>query len=71
MVGTVTWVQTKRCIVCGQRSLIEVDAEGLQRFCEFATVQDAFPTFDADQRELLITGTHAHCFEAIAGGDDE
>jgi hypothetical protein len=65
------WVQTPKCVVCGEHGRLEVDAVGLQRFWAGAYVQDAFPDLDADQRELLITGTHAHCFETFYGGDDE
>lgn len=65
-------VMTPRCVVCNKQAVIEgVDALGYIRWSELGeNIQDALPELDADQRELLITGTHAHCWEVMWGGDD-
>jgi hypothetical protein len=48
-----------------------VDALGYIRWSEMGeNIQDALPELDADQRELLMTGTHAHCWEKMWGPDD-
>jgi hypothetical protein len=65
-------VYAPTCRMCGSRGVLDdVDAEAY-RLWRFAgmPIQDAFPGFDADQRELLMTGTHAHCWEKMWGPDD-
>ena len=66
-------VVTKRCVVCGSNGMLEnVDALGFIRWSELGeNIQDALPDLDADQRELLMTGTHAHCWEKMWGDADE
>jgi hypothetical protein len=67
-------VVTPKCRVCGNNGMLEdVDALGYIRWSELGeNVQDALPGLDADQRELLMTGTHAHCWETMWApfGDD-
>lgn len=38
---------------------------------EVTHIQDAFPEWSADKRELLITGTHPECWDAIFEDVDE
>ncbi len=66
-------VITPACRVCGERgTLHDVDALGYIRWSELGeNIQDALPGLDADQRELLMTGTHAHCWERLFGPDDD
>jgi hypothetical protein len=61
------------CPVCGERSIVDgVDALGYVEWSQLGkTIQEALPDLDEDQRELMITGTHAHCWERMFGGDDE
>jgi len=65
-------VTTRKCPVCGNRSVLhDVDALGYIRWTEMGhNIQDALPGLDADQRELLMTGTHAHCWERLWGPED-
>jgi hypothetical protein len=67
-------VITPTCRVCGERgTLYDVDALGYVRWSQLGeNIQDALPGLDADQRELLMTGTHAHCWETLWApfGDD-
>ena len=60
------------CPMCGARSILyDVDALGYLEWTELGkNIQDALPGLDADQRELLMTGTHAHCWERMWEGDD-
>lgn len=64
---------TPKCRVCGNTGLVEnVDALGFIRWSELGEpIQTALPELDEDQRELLITGTHAHCWERLFGEDDD
>ena len=66
-------VLTRKCVVCGERGILEdVDALGFLRWKELGeNILDALPDLDADQRELLISGTHAHCWEKMWAGHDE
>jgi hypothetical protein len=65
-------VMTPKCPMCGKRGILKnVDALGYIRWSELReNIQDALPSLDADQRELLMTGTHAHCWEKMWGPDD-
>lgn len=64
-------VTTRPCVVCKETAEIEVRAANYRRFLQGALIQEAFPDLDADQRELLMSGTHAHCWVAIYGTEDE
>ena len=66
-------VTTRKCRMCGNQSVLhDVDALGWLRWKELGVnIQDAFPEFDADQRELLVSGTHAHCWEKMWGSDED
>ena len=66
-------VVCQTCVVCKKRAeLHDVDALGYMEWSQFGRpIQDALPDLDADQRELLISGTHAHCWQRLFGGDDE
>ena len=59
-----------RCQVCHNAAEVEVPTEGYWRWRRGEEIQTALPELDADQRELLLTGTHAHCWERMFGGDD-
>ena len=64
-------VTTPRCSVCKKHGQLEVDERGWAQFQLGAHVQHAFPNLDADQRELLISGTHAHCWQRLFGSEEE
>ena len=67
-------VITKRCPVCGSNAVLDdVDALGFIRWTQLGdNIQEALPDLDDDQRELLLSGTHAHCWEKMweGFGDD-
>jgi len=65
-------VRTRPCPMCGNRSVLEdVDPLGYIRWIEMGEmIQDVLPELDEDQRELLMTGTHAHCWERMWDGYD-
>lgn len=56
---------TRPCPVCGERSQFSIDQAAYIRWERGAYVQDAFPHLTADERELLMTGTHPACWEKI------
>jgi len=60
-------VKTRQCVVCGERGWVfDVDALGFVRWTELGEdIQDALPGLSADERELLLTGIHAHCWQKM------
>lgn len=64
-------IVTPNCVVCGKAGMLRVSARGYTDWMLGANIQEAFPSLDADQRELLVSGTHAHCWEAMKIEDDE
>lgn len=67
--NTTITVETRRCIRCGEKSLIEVTYGDYLRWIDGTHVQVIWPHWSAEKRELLITGTHPACWDAIFGGD--
>ena len=67
--GATVTVTTLPCRVCGNRAEMSIRADGYRKFLQGLEVQVAFPDLDSDQRELLISGTHAHCWQAIYGSE--
>lgn len=64
-------VETQPCIMCGRRSELQVPKAGFLKWQGGAFIQHAFPELTADEREMLITGTHPDCFDELAPEDDE
>lgn len=64
-------VQCRTCCVCGESSKIEIPTDGYLAWSDGGEyIEDAFPTLSADERELLITGTHSECWDILAMVDD-
>lgn len=72
-----TWsVSARRCPVCGEihhvllTSAEQVDA--VERWADGeGYIQDICPFLSADDREVLISGTSAECWNTLFGGADE
>lgn len=58
------------CRHCGQRALKAVWSDGLASYRAGALAQDAFPDLDDDERELIISGTHKECWDAMFAEED-
>lgn len=61
-----------QCVHC--RKFRPVLLEGNAYYAYFmrgASLDQAFPYLNADQREILISGTHPECWNAIFGDEDE
>jgi len=60
------------CIHCHQfRPVILDGSEYFAYFNRGIPVAQAFPTLSLDQRELLITGTHPQCWDALFADEDD
>lgn len=69
-------VEAPPCMHCQKSAVIELTTDEQDRFLawqrgEIKFVQDAFPEWDADKRELLISGTHPACWEELFGDDED
>lgn len=64
-------VRTRRCIVCGSTSIVELDSKKVQRWEDGEHVQDVWPNMSPGEREMLITGTHPDCWDTLFGGEEE
>ena len=69
--GVLINVQTPACPVCNETSTIPVDSAQYLKWKHSQFIQHAFSDMDADTRELLMTGTHAKCWDAMFPPDDE
>ena len=59
------------CPYCQEPQSVVVSADGLRRWREGELIQRALPELSADERELLLTGICAECWEqVVAPGDD-
>lgn len=67
-VATVAHV-TRPCMMCGETSVLILDAAARDRWIAGELVQRAFPEFSSDRRELLISGTHPACWDAMMRGE--
>ena len=64
-------VQCLPCRVCGETSKMEIPEDGYLAWADGeAYVEDAFPSLNESERELLITGTHPECWEVLTMVDD-
>ena len=61
----------KVCMLCGKPNGITVSLEGYNKWKVGGMfVQDAFPELTADEREVLISGSHPDCFDEAFAEDD-
>jgi hypothetical protein len=68
--GTVRFTTT--CMLCDQPVAVDrLDPEKVARWQAGEFVQDVFPDMSASERETLISGSHAKCFDEAFGGDEE
>jgi hypothetical protein len=64
-------ITTNPCINCEKHSEVTVDFEAWAKWSAGALIQDAFPHFSPEERELLKSGTHPECWDALFGDDEE
>lgn len=55
------------CNVCGLSENLLLDEEKLIRWHYGEMIQDVFPELTADERELIVTGIHADCWDLLFG----
>lgn len=62
-----TIVTTRPCIVCHKTSEVEMTDDELNAYNSGQPIQNALPEWSADDRELLISGTHSTCWDKMFG----
>jgi len=68
--GNIT-ILTNPCPVCFEASRLIVPADGYQAWVGGAFIQTAFPELSVDDRELLISGTHPKCWDALMAAAED
>lgn len=61
-------VETRPCMMCGNTSTLHYtakEAEGFRRWQNGELIQNAMPWLSADEREMLMTGTHPDCWDEM------
>lgn len=54
-----------QCRMCKEVHQLEVTQEGIEKYQQGEYIQKCFPNLNADQRELLISGTCGTCFDKM------
>jgi hypothetical protein len=65
-----TYLLSRNCPLCGRKSRVVIPAQGLWDWEHGKFAQDAFPALSADDRELVISGIHAQCWEDLMGSHE-
>lgn len=59
------WTFRTTCPLCGKSAEVRnLRKNAYEWWRRGAMVQDAFPELTADEREILVSGTHGRCFDA-------
>jgi hypothetical protein len=58
-------VRTKTCTVCGEYEVWSLDRELVNRWQGGENIQLVFPDMNESDREILISGTHAACWDQL------
>lgn len=66
-----TYTFTGPCIVTGKEVSVTVKAEELYAYRQGLSIQDAFQSLDADDREFLISGISSEGWEKTFALDEE
>jgi|AntAceMinimDraft_18_1070375.scaffolds.fasta_scaffold12349_11 ribosomal protein S27AE len=60
-------ITTPRCPECGEAGILQIPADGYDRWAEGALIQEAFPNLSLALREQLKTGYHGACWDTAFG----
>lgn len=64
------YMLVRDCPMCGGEARVRIPAQGLWDWEHGAFVQTAFPGLSADQREMVMSGTHPKCWDLMMGEDE-
>lgn len=60
-----------RCPHCRVQSQIEMTEDEVRRMNSGKHIQEALPDWPAEQREILITGIHPACWDAMFKDEED
>ena len=58
-------VKSRPCTVCGEYEVWSLDRQAVTSWQEGENIQNAFPDMNAEDREILISGTHPACWDKL------
>ena len=61
----ITVVTTPPCPLCHKTSIVRLWSEAYARWISGELIQDVWPSMSAEDRELLMTGTHSICWNKM------
>ena len=64
-------IKTKTCGVCNKYEVWSLDRQAVESWQGGELIQNAFPDMTMGDRELLISGTHAACWDKLFPREDE
>jgi len=64
-------VHTIPCVGCGTTATFTMTEEQFNRFESDEHVQNIFPDWSAEDRELLVSGTCPDCWDEMYGEDED
>jgi hypothetical protein len=62
---------TPKCMICKKVSDIELDSDKVKAWSNGAHIQNVWPELSADERELIMTGTHPACWDKLMSMEEE
>lgn len=65
--GELITVACLPCPACSDQTLLTIRSEEYEALRTDSLIQDALPEMSAQDRELLLTGTHAVCWDKMMG----
>lgn len=65
-------VMGPHCTVCEEQSVVRVKEADYEAWnTRKLFIQEAFPYLSADERELLVSGTHSSCWDTLFDAEEE
>ena len=64
-------VKTKTCSVCDEYELWVLDRVAVEKWQAGEYLERAFPNMSIEDREILISGTHAACWDKLFPGEED
>ena len=63
-------VTSPECVLCHTPSVFTLGLSDIDKYRNGALIQDAFPYLSKDERETMISGTHAECWNKLFPEED-
>lgn len=63
--------KTPVCMGCDKSSRFELDKDDVDRWRAGEYIQNVWPDMTAEDRETMISGFHAECFDALFADEDD